>query len=341
LSNPIPKVTVLMAVHNGLPYLAEAVESILGQTLQNFEFLIVNDASTDGSSDLLRGYTDKRIRTISNQKQLELARSLNLGIDAALGDYIARMDHDDVSLPARLAKQVRFLDAHPDIDVVGTDARTIGASVEQSWSYPQQDEDIRSEFVFNSALVHSSVMMRRSTFERHKLRYAHEFTRAQDYELWTRAAKDIRFANLGEELVRYRIHEKQVGKQQAHEQRVAASRIRERELTALGFRPDEREVLLHNAISQWDFSASGVNLDDIEQWFLKLESSNKLSEHYPLRAFGRALERRWWAACRTNVKKGLAAWRIYTKSPLSALGRRSLLSRAKFFGKALLREQKL
>jgi glycosyltransferase involved in cell wall biosynthesis len=335
--NHSPKVSVVMAVHNGLPYLPEAVNSILGQSFDNFEFLVVDDASTDGSLDLLHRYADKRIRIISNKNQLDLGQSLNLGIDAALGDYIARMDHDDISLPTRLAEQVRFLDTNIEIDLLGTGARTIG-QIKQVWSYPKDDEGIRSEFVFNSALVHSSVMLRKSTFERHKLRYDPKFKRAQDYELWTRSAPYLRFANLGQPLVRYRIHENQVGRQQAQQQQDAASTVRERELKLLGVNADEKEKRLHDLVSQWDFSTLGGELGGTEQWFLKLWASNQTSGHYPHIAFGRTLERRWQAACRANVRRGLEAWWTYKRSPLSRLGRRNALTRVKFFGKALLRE---
>lgn len=328
-----------MAVHNGLPYLQEAVESILSQKFSDLEFLIVDDASADGSLDLLQGYTDKRIRIISNQKRLELSRSLNLGLDAALGEYIARMDHDDISHPSRLAEQVRFLDANLKIDVVGTGARTIG-DAQQIWSYPKNDEDIRSEFIFNSALVHSSVMIRKSTFERQKLRYKPEFKRAQDYELWARAAPDLHFANLARELVRYRIHAKQVGKEHAKEQQAAATAIRENGLKSLGMQPTKDQIELHNHVSKWEFSTPEVELGKLELWFLKLNSANRESRYVPVAAFGRALERRWWAACRAQVKIGLEAWRSYRRSPLSRLGKRSAISRAKFFAKAIMREQK-
>jgi glycosyltransferase involved in cell wall biosynthesis len=334
-----PRVTVLMAVHNGLPYLQEAVDSILGQTFGNFEFLIVDDGSTDGGLDFLQSYADKRIRVISNPKRLELSRSLNLGMDAALGEYIARMDDDDISHTSRLADQVRFLDANPKIDVLGTGAKTLGET-RQIWSYPKSDEDIRSEFIFNSALVHSSVMMRRSTFERHKLRYDPEYKRSQDFELWTRAAPDLRFANLGSHLVRYRIHPKQIGHEQADEQQAAASAVRERGLGFLGVKPSQDQIELHNNVSKWDFSAPGVELGLVELWFSELDRANRASRHLPISAFGRALERRWWAVCRTNVKIGLEAWRTYTRSPLSKFGSRSALSRARFYGKALLREQR-
>src|SRR3972149_7024941 len=106
----MPKISVVMAVYNGLPYLPQAMESILNQTLRDFEFIVVEDASLDDSLSVLRSYNDRRIRLIVNKKNLGLSRSLNKGLDAANGEYVARMDHDDISLPTRLAEQKAYLD---------------------------------------------------------------------------------------------------------------------------------------------------------------------------------------------------------------------------------------
>jgi glycosyltransferase involved in cell wall biosynthesis len=335
--NQKPKVTVLMAVRNGLPYLMQAIDSILNQTWNDFEFLIIDDASDDGSLNVLRAYKDERIRIIANDRQMELSRSLNLGLDAAIGKYVARMDSDDVSARTRLSEQVQFLDANPGIDVLGTSARTTG-EVHQIWTYPRKDEDIRSELIFNSSLIHSSIMLRKSVFDQYKLRYSPDFKRAQDYDLWTRAAAHVRFANLQRELLYYRIHSNQVGKIQSQEQQAAAGAIRRRELQFLQITPEGNETALHNSASAWDFSAQTGGLGALELWFLKLQEANLVNRHYPVEAFGRALERRWWIACRSKAKQGFEAWRNYRQSPLSNLGSRNAIDISMFIAKGLLGE---
>src|SRR3989338_10709157 len=114
------KISVIMSVYNGMPYLPEAVKSILNQTYKNFEFIIIDDASTDQSTKYLRFLKDKRIKLIKNSKNLGLAASLNKALKFAKGEYIARMDADDISLPKRFEKQVKFFKKHPSVDICGT-----------------------------------------------------------------------------------------------------------------------------------------------------------------------------------------------------------------------------
>lgn len=334
----MPKISVIMAIHNGLPYLMQAVESILHQTFTDFEFLIIDDESTDGSWEQLDTNKDPRIQVIRNQKQLGLSASLNLGLDVAKGEYVARMDHDDISLPTRLEEQSAYLDAHSDVDLVGTWAKTLGLPREQTWRYPSHDEDIRSEFIFGSTLVHSSVMLRKTTFERHQLRYDPKIERAQDYEFWTRAAPNVRFANLSNVLLHYRVHPHQVGQIHGSEQKAVADEVRARELSRLGLKPTAEQEKIHNEAGRWAFSASRAGLDELEDWFLTLRSANQRVKYYPLAAFDRVLERRWWVACRVNVALGLIAWKSYTGSPLSGTLGRGLLEKAQFWAKCLLRE---
>lgn len=326
-----------MAVHNGAPYLLEAVQSILDQTLGDFEFIVVDDASSDESRMLIESLKNERIELFVNAKQQGLSKSLNRGIEAAGGEYIARMDHDDVSMRSRLAEQVAFLEENSEVDIVGTWARTIGRAPEQTWQYPAKDADIRSEFVFNSCLVHSSVMWRRSVFEKHGLAYDPNVKRAQDYELWTRAKQNVRFANIPKVLLQYRIHQASVGSRFGDEQRAVADTVREREIAQLRVDASTAELALHHSISRWEFPQEIEGLKALETWLLKLHENNQRETVYPSGAFSRALEQRWWAACRANIRAGLAAWRAYGDSPLSGLGERSIGERATFWAKASLR----
>ena len=334
----MPEVSVVMAVHDGGPYIRQAVESILAQSFRDFEFLIIDDASKDSGSNFLSGLTDERVRLIAHSHQAGLSRSLNEGIQEAKGKYLARMDHDDISLSDRLQKQVNFLDAHQDVDVLGTWARTLGLAREQTWRYPIVDEDIRSEFAFNSSLVHSSVMLRTATLERLQLRYDDSTLRAQDYELWTREESQIRFANLGSVLIRYRVHADQVGSRYAVEQQAAAEKIRLREIERLGVKPTTDEFNLHNRISRWEHPEGRAELLALQRWFLKLRAANQTSQTYSMDAFDRTLERRWWAACKANIWLGLEARQIYRDFPFRGAAQRGFLEKAQLLAKAILRE---
>jgi hypothetical protein len=327
-----PKVSVVMAVHNGERYLAEAMESILDQSLRQFEFIVIDDASTDGSAAILNGYADQRIHQITNRKRLGLTRSLNLGLKQANAEYIARMDHDDISLQPRLALQAAYLDAYPDVDVCGTWAKTLGLDPEQTWRYPVEDGEIRSEMLFNSVLVHSSVMLRRAALEAHGLHYDPKIERAQDYELW--AAGQLRFANIDRVLLRYRIHAEQVGKHQSTQQQAVAQIVRRRQVEALGIQPSQQQMELHEAISQWAFRKDLEFLQTVETWLLTLRNANAGQKIYPEPTFSRILGRRWWAACKAAQALGPVAWKKYRQSTLSGFGSPGILPLIRFFLKS-------
>jgi glycosyltransferase involved in cell wall biosynthesis len=204
-----------MSVHNGRPYLEEAVKSILNQTLSDFEFVIVNDGSTDGTKDVLDRFADRdeRIRCV-HQENRGLIASLNRGLDMARGKYIARMDADDIAHPNRLQAQVRFLDANPDIGVLGTQVEWINDSgkADGEWNFPTDPDQVAWRLLFGTCLCHPSVMMRVSLVQ-DLGGYAAWATHGEDYELWTRVLLESRLANLSETLLKYRRHEETVSEQ--------------------------------------------------------------------------------------------------------------------------------
>jgi hypothetical protein len=333
----MPNISVLMSVRNGAPYLRESIESLLNQTYEDFEFLIIDDASSDNSLQIIDSYADKRIKRIANGQQQGLTRNLNIGIQTATGRLVARMDHDDVSHPRRFEKQIAFLDDNPQVDLLGTWARTNGLQKEAQWRYPVRHEDICSEFVFASVLVHSSVMWRRERFEGKGLRYDEFFASAQDYELWTRAASaGVVFANLSDVLLTYRIHSEQVGNTNGGEQKQAADAVRVRELARLGIEPSAEEANLHNQSARWIFPDSIKGLQAFEDWLLRLKKANEVAQVYSVSSLAKTLEARWWAACRANLVLGLQAWRTYARSELSVA--RSVKEKAIFWSKAIVRE---
>lgn len=205
-----PRVTVLTSVYNGERYLRQSIESILHQTFGDFEFVIVNDGSTDSSRDIILSYEDPRIRLIENSENLGLAKSLNRGLSVARGHYVARHDADDISHSTRLKKQIEYLDSHPEIAVLGTQARFIDKTGRvlrfPLWTRPVAELGIRWMCMFDSPFVHSSVMMQTEVIREKYGGYNGCFKRCQDYELWTRVTYNHRCHNLNERLVDFRIH---------------------------------------------------------------------------------------------------------------------------------------
>lgn len=204
----MPKVTVLMSVYNGERYLREAIESILAQTFDDFELLIVNDGSTDSTREIILSYEDPRIRLVDNECNLGLTRSLNKGWELAQGEFIARQDADDISEPERLTKQVTFLDTNPDVALVGTWHREIDAqgNLLGEWELPCTWTQIRWSLLFFTPFVHSSVMLRKSLILKEIGWYNEALSYSQDYELWLRVARHMPVASLDRRLVRTRIN---------------------------------------------------------------------------------------------------------------------------------------
>ena len=199
-----------MAVYNGEPYLSEAVESILNQTLADFEFIIIDDGSTDNTWKILTGYAarDERIVLHRNAENLGLIRSLNTGLGISRGRYIARQDADDISHPERLERQVTFFENHKQVGLLGTAYYRLYANGKKTLHRPPQTHtEIRWRLLFQNIWPHDSVMFRKSLFEKAE-RYYGGYLHAEDYELWTRLLTRTRAAALPVPLLIVRTHEK-------------------------------------------------------------------------------------------------------------------------------------
>jgi glycosyltransferase involved in cell wall biosynthesis len=204
-----PNLTVLMSAYNEENFIQEAINSMLSQTFTDFEFLIINDGSTDETPNILKSIQDPRITIINNAHNLGLSKSLKIGINQAKGKYIARMDADDISLPQRLEKQVEFLENNLDIGILGTyqiifDHNNDFINIPQA---PFLDIEIRWFGLFGCSFAHPTVMIRKEILDQNKLNYDPCFNYAEDYDLWTRLLKFTRGANLSEPLLRYRLRE--------------------------------------------------------------------------------------------------------------------------------------
>lgn len=204
----MPKVTVLMAVYNGERFLREAIESILYQSYKDFEFLIINDGSTDNSRNIILSYNDSRIRLIDNNKNLGLTQSLNIGLKLAEGKYIARQDADDISDPERIEKQVSYLENHQEVALLGSWYKEIneeGKIINKS-KLPCDHTEICWYLWFFCPFVHSAVMLRKLMVIEKVGFYNESFVYAQDRELWFRICRVLPAANLDEYLIKLRIN---------------------------------------------------------------------------------------------------------------------------------------
>ncbi len=215
-----PCVSMIMSVYNGAVALRQTIESVLEQSFQDFEYLIINDGSTDETAHILACFGDERIRVVHNEHNRGLPFSLNRGLSLAQGQYVARIDAGDWVVPERLEKQVAFLENHPSVGIVGTGCVVIdetGTSQSEE-RFPLTDLEIRWASLLKNPFLHPSVMLRRDILQQHQLSYDKRFHTSQDYELWTRLLQHTQGANLKELLTCYRISDASITVQRRNEQ---------------------------------------------------------------------------------------------------------------------------
>ncbi len=205
-----PAITVLLPIYNSARFLAETIQSVLDQTFIDFELLIIDDLSTDGCQEIIRSFTDPRIRMVFHERNTGLNATLNEGLELARGSYIARMDGDDIMHPQRLQIQKDFLDEHPDVVVVASTVELINTDGEVTgvWDTDQAcitPEEIRRMMPKTNCIAHPSVMIRRSALGDE--RYSLDQKGTEDWDLWLRLlSKGNKIAKIPEPLLRYRMH---------------------------------------------------------------------------------------------------------------------------------------
>lgn len=244
----VPLVSVIMAVFNQENYVKHAIESILSQTYDNFEFLIVDDGSTDGTTAICDKYAHKvsRIRIFHNKSNLGLTRSLNIGLRSARGKYIARMDADDVSLAERLETQVTYLESHPEIGLAGSYYSEIdsnGNIIKETVEFPVAPIIINWHLCFENPIPHPPIMVRKELLD--KLGgYNENYSFSQDYELFTRLSIHTKMTNIPEVLFHWRVHENSVSRSKKNEQRETAYLISRKHLSEI-LNEDVSEKQIH------------------------------------------------------------------------------------------------
>ncbi|MDR2820438.1 MAG: glycosyltransferase [Desulfovibrio sp.] len=266
----VPAVTVLMPVYNAEAYVAEAIESILGQTFTDFEFLIIDDSSTDATPGILERYTTRNscIHVVRNEKNLNIGASLNRGLELASAPLVARMDADDVSLPHRLEKQVAFMAANPDVVVAGGCWRGYETGIIRK--PPLTNDAIRATLLWTPPFCHPAVIMRRPPVLRAG-GYRQEYPPTEDYDLWRRlaAVPDLRFANLDEVLIRYREHPGIDRSAYRARQRELSATVSRAYLLDLGMREDELDMDAH-AVFSGGAPADALPTGRLQAWVARL-----------------------------------------------------------------------
>ncbi len=274
----MPKISVIMPVYNAEKYLREAIDSILSQTYGDFEFIIIDDGSKDSSPDIVRSYTDNRIKFYINEHNMGVAATLNRGLDLAEGEYIARMDSDDISMPDRFKKQVEYLDSNLDVGVLGCSIETFGEGLEPSvYISPSSKQGFKADLFFASCLAHPSVMIRKSAMGDH--RYEEDYNGLEDYVLWWRIARNHNIYSLKEVLFKYRLHKNQVTQKQIHSdafcEKFKSFLIERISVFEIEYTEEELSVLYKYSLSAVEHPSSCDEIDTFINFLNKLLDKNK------------------------------------------------------------------
>ena len=219
-------VSIIMPVYNGSKFLSASIDSILSQTFEDFEFIIIDDGSTDNSLELIKNYKDERIKLFVNEKNMGVTNTLNKALKLANCELIARHDCDDIALPTRLAKQVDIMSSKTEVVCVGAWMELIDKNnkVLTYWKYPKTDNLINWKLLFNNAIGHPVAMFRKSNADK-LVGYSNDFKDAEDYEFWARMSRDGEFYNLPEVLIRYRVHENSISQSKIASQQSTQTKI--------------------------------------------------------------------------------------------------------------------
>ena len=292
-----PIISVIMPLYNAEKHLSQAIKSILNQTFTNFEFIIIDDCSTDNSARIINLFKDMRISYYRNKTNLGLTKSLNIGLKNTSGKYIARMDADDISLKKRLEIQYNFLEINKEIGVCGSWYKNFKGP-HKKHKTPVKSNQIKATLLFDSALGHPTVMMRKKIIKEYNIKYNEEYKKSQDFELWARLCYLTDFYNIPKVLLKYRVHKNQIGyiSNSFYSDKVRYSN-QLRLIKNLKIGKNETNICSNNHL----FGFSKMRKNDfihLENWIEFLIKRNETVSFYNNEVFAKVLLERFWRICK-------------------------------------------
>jgi glycosyltransferase involved in cell wall biosynthesis len=312
-------VSVIMPVHNGERFLAEALDSVLAQTFADFVVIVLDDGSTDGTAQILSRYADRRLRVIRNTVRIGAAGARNRGLDLADTRYVAFFDSDDVAHPQRLEIQTAFLRAHPDVHFVASRVSVIderGVPTGAVWGHEWAADAIPSAMLFANGLATSTVLVERALMLNERFNQA--LDPVEDYDMWLRLLDRSRVACLRDLLVQYRVHPASLMHTRRQTTEDGVRRIARDRLARLGVVPTVAELDVHRDLGMARPEGTAQALAAVARWLKKLDDANAGSRVYPPSVFRRVLAHHWLVACNAAARGGAwDAWPAILGSPFT------------------------
>ena len=301
-------ISVLMPVYNADKYLSEAIESILNQTHSNLELIISYDESSDGSLKIIREYEkkDKRI-IISYGKKRGLIKSLNDGLIISKGEYIARMDADDISLPRRLEKQLKYMRENPEIGVCGSWVEMFGnVKKKYIWKLQENNKLLKARLLFSVPFAHPSVMINSNLIKKYDLKYNSIFETVEDYKLWLDISKYTKFANIPEVLIKYRYLKNSLSRiadKDFEKRYLATKKVFSEVLQKMNIKNSEKENILHFTVGFNDrIENTYINLNYLNIYLNKLINANRRTNFFDQKFFEEFLKRKFLIVIYFKIK---------------------------------------
>jgi len=334
---PTPKVSVFMPVYNAGIDLIEAVQSILDQTFTDFEFVIVNDGSTDNSMELLQKFNDSRIRIINNDGNKGLIASLNIGLELCVGEYIVRMDQDDISLPSRIEKQVEFMDQHPEYGLIGSWFQDFGDNIETKLvCYSSDDTQIRIRHLYQTHISHPTALLRNSVIKAHNLRFDPAFVHGEDYEFWVRMSAYCKLSNIPELLVLKRDHIHNITNKYAQTMQDTCAKVKLKQFHQMGLELHADDVNLYSKFADGEWAFNKAEMDTLAQLLEKIKRANEQSCFILPTVYNNYLAAKFFHLCYNNTAIGKQGWKRFQSSSFPAYYHSNSFEKVKFRIKSLL-----
>ena len=313
------KMSVVMPVYNGREYLYEAIESILKQSFTDFEFIIINDCSTDNSLEIIQSFSDQRIKLINNTNNLGQGNTLNKGFDLSQGEYIARMDQDDISLPDRLKEQISFMEKNKHIGISGTWAKIIGKKEGPIIKHGSNPKRNKATLLFHTCLVHPSIIIRKNVFENNQFKFNQDYAPNDDYELWTRISKNVNISNIKKVLFFYRVHESSASIKKAKQKKENKNKIWEAQLKNIGLHASSEGMEIHNKYSKPEKYSINEFINKKEKYLKKILKANQSTNYYNQKALKHVVSKHWIDVCYSNSKYGFSPLKKIATSNLTII----------------------
>lgn len=288
-----PKVSVVIPLFNKAPYIRETIDSVLSQTFQDFELIIVDDGSIDGSQEVVRSIEDPRIRFYQNVQNMGTARIANKLIDLSKGEYIARLDADDIAPPYRLEKQIAYMDTNPEVGVSSGKMKTFGAE-DAVWEIPQSHEELKARILFNTPIYQGAAIIRRSMLVESGIRYDEQSANlAEDWLFWFNLLDHTRFGNIPDVLNLYRIGEQNISNIEKDRFYKARTILYSKMFRSLGLPLEKVDIHFYTKPYFDHLPVSPETVGEFDQWLKFLSSFNHQQKIFNSRLFEQELRNKW------------------------------------------------